>query len=174
MAKVSPSPHRLINNYSSCVLFMISHYHLFNSVNLACEFSLPLLQYYGSQTDSHILLTLFFLFFFSLCFLFWFLIAYSSSLYMFGSVEINEEHSNESKQRLFISEPPITRESATITCVWQGFKGRRGSGKALSWNIKGSLQVHSGWELLAWWSWKWTRYKWAIHMIGLENIFDFL
>lgn len=78
---------------------------------------------------------LFFSFSSFLCFfLFWFLIAYSYSLYMFGSVEINEELSNESKQRLFISEPPITRQSATITCVRQWFKGRRGRRKALLWN----------------------------------------
>ena len=43
--------------------------------------------------------------------------------------------------------------------------GQMGKWKLCS-EIKGSLQVCSGWELLAWWTWKWTSYKWAIHMIG--------
>lgn len=40
--------------------------------------------------------------------------------------------------------------------------GQMGKWKLCS-EIKGSLQVCSGWELLAWWTWKWTSYKCVIY-----------
>ena len=41
-------------------------------------------------------------------------------------MEINRDHPNENKQRLF-PEFAVARESATITWVWQKLKGKRGS-----------------------------------------------
>lgn len=36
-----------------------------------------------------------------------------------ASMEINEDHSNEYKQRLFIQNFQTARESITINCIWQ-------------------------------------------------------
>lgn len=39
-------------------------------------------------------------------------------------MEINEDHPKEKILKLFIPSFPIAREVATITCIWQRFKGR--------------------------------------------------
>lgn len=60
------------------------------------------------------------------------------------SVEINEIHPYENKQRLFI-ELAITRKAATITCIWQKLlEAVGGVGKRYG-EKKGSLQLYMIW-----------------------------
>ena len=60
---------------------------------------------------------------------------------MFRNVERSEDHSNENKQRLFISELPIMMESASSTVFGSGSRASRGVGKLCS-EMSGGLQEH--------------------------------
>ena len=60
---------------------------------------------------------------------------------MFRNVERSEDHSNENKQRLFISELPIMMESASSTVLGSGCRASRGVGKLCS-EMSGGLREH--------------------------------
>lgn len=58
---------------------------------------------------------------------------------MYG-MKINKDQSNDN--RVYYSELVVAREAATITGIWQRFKGRQESGKALEKkkkNVSGML-----------------------------------
>lgn len=60
---------------------------------------------------------------------------------MFRNVEISEDHSDENKQTLFISELPLMMESASSTVFGRGSRASRGVGKLCS-EVSGGLREH--------------------------------
>lgn len=47
--------------------------------------------------------------------------------------ELKQRPNKREQTQVIYSEPAIAKESITIICIWQSFKGRKGSGNALQW-----------------------------------------